>query len=184
MRRLTDHARNYSEYRSTLRAAQPPCLPFLGIFLTDLTFCLEGNPSHRTSPLDPSLRLINFDRYQVRLQRVRNDTDARPQKLSRIISDLQRFQAPYPLAESPELQLWLSQTLASVPGGDIDRLYRRSLMIEPRAGGDATHALAVASAPVTMMPTGSRVAADLFAWRSNGAPSPLMAPSRSTGVAV
>ena len=66
LRRLTDHARNYSEYRATLRAAQPPCLPFLGIFLTDLTFCLEGNPSHRASPLDPSLRLINFDRYQVR----------------------------------------------------------------------------------------------------------------------
>lgn len=66
LRRLTDHSRNYSEYRQQLRASHPPALPFLGLSLTDLTFCYEGNQASRVSPLDSSLRLINFDRYQVR----------------------------------------------------------------------------------------------------------------------
>ena len=65
LRKVTEHTRNYAEYRARLRAAAPPCLPFLGLYLTDLTFCSEGNPTHRPSPLDPSMRLINFDRYQV-----------------------------------------------------------------------------------------------------------------------
>lgn len=38
---------------------------FLGLYLTDLTFCHEGNPVLRTSPLDAEVRLINFDRYHV-----------------------------------------------------------------------------------------------------------------------
>lgn len=66
LNRAVNHARNYAEYRATLRHCQPPCLPFLGVYLTDITFCHEGNPTHRSSPLEPSLKLINFDRYQVR----------------------------------------------------------------------------------------------------------------------
>lgn len=36
------------------------------LFLTDLIFIFEGNRAERPSPVDPSLRLINFDRYHVR----------------------------------------------------------------------------------------------------------------------
>lgn len=67
LRRATEHSRNYAQYRAAIRSAVPPCLPFLGLYLTDITFCYDGNPSHRPSPLDADLRLINFDRYQVRL---------------------------------------------------------------------------------------------------------------------
>jgi hypothetical protein len=67
LRRSTEHARNYAEYRATIRSAVAPCLPFLGLYLTDVTFCYDGNPSHRPSPVDASLKLINFDRYQVSL---------------------------------------------------------------------------------------------------------------------
>jgi hypothetical protein len=66
LRKATEHSRNYAEYRSRIRNAVPPCLPFVGLFLTDLTFSYEGNPAERPSPVEPSLRLINFDRYQVR----------------------------------------------------------------------------------------------------------------------
>lgn len=66
LNKAVNHSRNYAEYRANLRHAQPPCLPFLGVYLTDITFCHEGNPTHRPSLLEPSLRLINFDRYQVR----------------------------------------------------------------------------------------------------------------------
>jgi len=52
LRRLADHNRNYHEYRSKLRNTAPPAVPFLGLYLTDVTFCREGNPSHRVSPLN------------------------------------------------------------------------------------------------------------------------------------
>lgn len=63
--KFVEHSRNYAQYRSAVRTAVAPCLPFLGLYLTDITFCRDGNPQHRLSPLDSSLRLINFDRYQV-----------------------------------------------------------------------------------------------------------------------
>jgi len=53
LRRLADHCRNYHEYRSKLRNTAPPAVPFLGLYLTDVTFCREGNPSYRDSPLVP-----------------------------------------------------------------------------------------------------------------------------------
>ena len=65
MRKTTECTRNYAEYRAALRQASGPCLPFLGLYLTDITMCSEGNSATRPSPLDPSLQLINFDRYSV-----------------------------------------------------------------------------------------------------------------------
>lgn len=92
LRKATECSRNYADYRATIRSAVAPCLPFLGLYLTDITFCYDGNPSHRTSPLDPNLRLINFDRYQ---------------RIAKIVGDLQRFQQPYNLVEVPEIQSFL-----------------------------------------------------------------------------
>lgn len=92
LRKATECSRNYAEYRSHIRTAVAPCLPFLGIYLTDITFCFDGNPSHRASPLEANLRLINFDRYQ---------------RIARIVSDLQRFQQPFNLIEVPEIQTFL-----------------------------------------------------------------------------
>ena len=79
LRRLADHSRNYHEYRSKLRNTAPPAVPFLGIsgqfnlfhhtergsglYLTDVTFCREGNPSHRASPINASKKLLNFNKY-------------------------------------------------------------------------------------------------------------------------
>ena len=83
LRKLADHARNYHEYRSRLRNTAPPAVPFLGklsfalivveseahgpaypgLYLTDITFCREGNPSHRTSPKAPEKKLLNFNKY-------------------------------------------------------------------------------------------------------------------------
>ncbi|KAJ1883224.1 Ras guanine nucleotide exchange factor bud5 [Coemansia sp. RSA 486] len=48
----SDH--NYANYREMLRRSQPPLLPFLGLYLTDLTFLEDGNPTYRRyeHPLD------------------------------------------------------------------------------------------------------------------------------------
>lgn len=34
-----------------------------GLYLTDITFCREGNPSHRASPLAAEKKLINYSKY-------------------------------------------------------------------------------------------------------------------------
>ncbi|KDN46617.1 ras GEF [Tilletiaria anomala UBC 951] len=144
-RRAVEHTRNFAEYRQKLRQTFPPALPFVGLFLTDLTFCHEGNAPTRASPLDPQKKLINFDRYV---------------KVSRIIGELQRYQVPYNLVEVPEIQSFLRSVLAAVKGGGggsaAEELYRRSLLLEPRAG----------DAQTTTSTTNSSGAKDIFNWKS------------------
>uniref|UniRef100_A0A0W0FV06 Ras GEF n=2 Tax=Moniliophthora roreri TaxID=221103 RepID=A0A0W0FV06_MONRR len=121
MRRLADHSRNYREYRTRLRNTAPPAVPFLGIYLTDVTFCREGNPSHRNSP---DKKLLNFNKYH---------------KLARIVQDMQRFQVPYNLKAIPEVQEYLNFVFQdSRKNGDFHELYRRSLLLEPRQPADPT----------------------------------------------
>lgn len=67
LRKATEHSRNYAQYRARIRDAATPCLPFVGLFLTDVTFCFEGNGKERLSLVDKSIKLINFDRYAVSL---------------------------------------------------------------------------------------------------------------------
>ncbi|ORY81232.1 ras guanine nucleotide exchange factor domain-containing protein [Leucosporidium creatinivorum] len=143
LRKATEHSRNYAEYRAKIRSAVPPCLPFVGLFLTDITMCSEGNPPQRPSPGDPSLRLINFDRYQ---------------KMARIVGDLQRFQVAYNLLEVPEMQAYLGRALEGLAhGGDASSLYRQSLLVEPRDGpsGGASNASSISS----------HHRADIFGWK-------------------
>ncbi|KAI5118083.1 hypothetical protein M0805_009163 [Coniferiporia weirii] len=123
LRRLADHARNYHEYRLRLRNTAPPAVPFLGLYLTDLTFCREGNPSHRASPLAPEKKLLNFNKYH---------------KLARIVQDMQRFQVPYHLKDIPEAQSYLQFCLdrAKKEHGDLEDLYRRSQLLEPKQAAE------------------------------------------------
>lgn len=112
MRKATDLSRNYAAYRQTLKQCTLPCLPFLGLYLTDLTFTEDGNPDTRGNDL------INFDKYS---------------KSSRIILDLQRFQIPYSLIPVPEI---IEYVKASLGAADTDQdLYARSLELEPRERG-------------------------------------------------
>ncbi|ELR16435.1 nucleotide exchange factor RasGEF, putative, partial [Acanthamoeba castellanii str. Neff] len=43
----------FKNYRESLHEASPPCIPYLGVYLTDLTFIEDGNP-------DESEGLVNF----------------------------------------------------------------------------------------------------------------------------
>jgi hypothetical protein len=155
LRKTTEHSRNYAQYRATIRAAVAPCLPFLGLTLTDLTFCQDGNSAERASPLDNSLRLINFDRYQVSWTgHLSNTSDL--SDILRMIRELPRlstmFNASKSLIISPRFPKFrasfrmvsytailelVRSTADSVPtlalkniehGGDPQALYRRSLV--------------------------------------------------------
>ncbi|KAJ3214806.1 hypothetical protein HDU67_001192 [Dinochytrium kinnereticum] len=117
LRKLMDSSRNHSEYRQRLRNATPPCLPFLGLYLTDLTFVADGNPNMRTQ------KLINFDKHV---------------KAYKIITDLQRFQMPFALFEVPEIMQWILAKVKSPSQPSAQELYEQSLRLEPRENEEAT----------------------------------------------
>lgn len=111
IKKATDYSRNYADYRAQLKRATLPCLPFLGLYLTDLTFTDDGNPDTRNG------RLINFDKYA---------------KTARIISDLMRYQVPYEFVEIIEIQGHLFQSIEDRGDKDPQQLYEHSLILEPK----------------------------------------------------
>ncbi|RPB28602.1 ras GEF [Terfezia boudieri ATCC MYA-4762] len=123
LRSVIDVSKNHAVLRARLRGHVPPCLPFLGTYLTDLTFVDVGNPSKRPLTSEDGTttkQLINFDKHT---------------KTARIISELQRFQIPYRITEVPELQQWIDGQVMRIrtsKAGDVQTLYRRSLLLEPR----------------------------------------------------
>lgn len=121
LRSIVDVSRNYAVLRQRLQNHVPPCLPFVGTYLTDLTFVDHGNQSLRTLCTDDNeMEVINFDKHM---------------KTARIISELQRFQLPYRLTEIPELQAWMQNELVRVRSNGettAQTFYRRSLVLEPR----------------------------------------------------
>lgn len=131
-------AKNHTTLRNRLQMHVGPCVPFVGMYLTDLTFVDVGNQSTRLLPEDGMSRqvsVINFDKYL---------------KTARIISELQRFQIPYTLAVVPELQDWLEGQARRVRTSEecsVQNYYRRSLLLEPRkaaqGGTDAAGARAI-----------------------------------------
>ncbi|KAE8145367.1 ras guanine nucleotide exchange factor domain-containing protein [Aspergillus avenaceus] len=114
MRRLMASTKNFGEYRETLHLANPPCIPFFGVYLTDLTFIEDGIPS-----LTPS-ELINFNKRA---------------KTAEVIRDIQQYQnVPYLLQPVPELQDYILSNLQAA--GDVHDMYERSLEVEPRERED------------------------------------------------
>ncbi|KAK4678815.1 Ras guanine nucleotide exchange factor bud5 [Podospora pseudoanserina] len=144
-----DFNQNYKALRARLHDRVPPCLPFLGMFLTDLTFVDVGNPATKTS--DTGLVVINFDKHT---------------RTAKSIGELQRFQIPYRLTEVADLQEWLSSQIDRVREKDKAGAntqashYRKSLLLEPRE----VQQLRTPVEPPTPAVTGS----GMFAWmRSN-----------------
>jgi son of sevenless-like protein len=45
---LMNNQRSFKVYRDTLAAQTPPCIPYLGVYLTDLTFIEDGNHDYLT----------------------------------------------------------------------------------------------------------------------------------------
>ncbi len=74
---------NYSKLRGALRTLSPPCVPYLGVFLTDLTFMNDGNP-------DEIKGLVNLDKRR---------------RVANTIREIQQYQnTPYSFTEVPIIQ--------------------------------------------------------------------------------
>ncbi|EPQ63365.1 Bgt-5131 [Blumeria graminis f. sp. tritici] len=115
MRRLMGSTKNFGEYRESLHLANPPCIPFFGVYLTDLTFIEDGIPS-----IIKKSTLINF---------------AKRAKTAEVIRDIQQYQnAQYPLQSVPELQEYILSNMQAA--SDVHEMYERSLAVEPRERED------------------------------------------------
>lgn len=111
MRTLIASTKNFGQYREELHAAMPPCIPFLGVYLTDLTFIEDGIAS-----VVKNTELINFTKRT---------------KTAEVIRDIQQYQnVPYLLNPVPELQDWMLENMERAK--DVHEMYNRSLAIEPR----------------------------------------------------
>jgi len=123
LKTITDVGRNYAVLRQRLQNHVAPCIPFVGIYLTDLTFVDVGNGTTRQLPGESgqdSVSVINFDKHM---------------KTAKIIGQLQSFQVPYRLAVVPEMQDWMDSQILRMRSSDqanVQSYYRRSLFLEPR----------------------------------------------------
>ncbi|GAM82902.1 hypothetical protein ANO11243_008880 [Dothideomycetidae sp. 11243] len=118
LKEVTDFARNFAALRQKVKVAKGPCVPFLGVFLTDLTFADAGNSSTRAmteaEAAGEGPRVVNFDKYM---------------RLATILETVQGLQMPYHIQETPYVQEWLKVQLGNVRRSQIHEL---SLRIEPR----------------------------------------------------
>ncbi|XP_041937314.1 ras-specific guanine nucleotide-releasing factor 2 isoform X2 [Alosa sapidissima] len=99
----------FKNLRETLKNCNPPCVPYLGMYLTDLAFIEEGTPNFTEEGL------VNFSKMRM---------------ISHIIREIRQFQqTPYRIEHQPKVtQFLLDKTLVM----DEDTLYELSLKIEPR----------------------------------------------------
>lgn len=105
--RLMSNEGSYKTYRGALFQARPPCLPYLGVYLTDLTFIEDGNPDYVNE-------LINFSKRSL---------------IYTVIAKIQQFQL-LPYNFYPIHQIW--EYIKRFPSMEEAELYSTSLKIEPR----------------------------------------------------
>eukprot|EP00026_Physarum_polycephalum_P009856 Phypoly_transcript_09993.p1 GENE.Phypoly_transcript_09993~~Phypoly_transcript_09993.p1 ORF type:complete len:442 (+),score=94.76 Phypoly_transcript_09993:72-1328(+) len=108
---------SFIKYRSILRNTTPPCMPYVGVHLSDLVFVDEGNPDTITSN---SCTLVNFSKYHL---------------IHKVISDTLQYQHTtyQSIAPVPYIQSFLRNL---TPPLEKD-LYAISLLREPRGASKA-----------------------------------------------
>lgn len=112
---LLQSTKNFSEYREMIHNLDPPCVPFLGVYLTDLVFIDDGNPD-----LLRSTPFINFGKHR---------------KTFEVVKEIGVYQSkPYVLAPVHGIQRFIKDNL--VESQRENELYERSLQLEPRQQRD------------------------------------------------
>lgn len=114
MNKLMNSSRNFNEYRDVLKfIGSEPCVPFFGVFLSDLTFVFHGNPDYLLN----RTRMLNF---------------AKRAKTCDIVSGIDRFKnAGYNFLEVVEIQKYLDAWFEKCPS--IEEQYQLSLALEKKS---------------------------------------------------
>eukprot|EP01133_Synstelium_polycarpum_P008684 gene8684-10202_t len=114
---------SFKNYRMRVMNSSPPCLPYLGVHLTDLTF-MEENPDLISIEVAPNRRvdLINFTKRTL---------------VFKVISLVQQYQQlSYNIQPVHQIQDYLLNIKSDYKGQSLDLyqqdLYRESLRREPR----------------------------------------------------
>ncbi|XP_048187514.1 ras-specific guanine nucleotide-releasing factor 2 isoform X1 [Perognathus longimembris pacificus] len=99
----------FKNLRETLKNCNPPAVPYLGMYLTDLAFIEEGTPNFTEEGL------VNFSKMRM---------------ISHIIREIRQFQqTSYRITHQPKVTQYLLDKALII---DEDTLYELSLKIEPR----------------------------------------------------
>lgn len=104
---------SYRVFRRELEHVVLPCIPYVGVFLTDLTFIEDGNPDMKGD-------LINWDKRKL---------------VHNIIAQIQKFQmVGYNLQKDVIIDRYLQEALnkSSTLYKDDREMYAKSLLLEPR----------------------------------------------------
>ncbi|XP_018899919.1 ras-specific guanine nucleotide-releasing factor 1 isoform X2 [Bemisia tabaci] len=108
----------FRNLRDALHRSDPPCIPYLGIYLTDLSFLEEGTPNFTEDGL------LNFAKMRM---------------IAHVIREIRHFQqVPYKIELIPKAARYLLDPALLL---DDDELYRISLEIEPRTSRLSSAAL-------------------------------------------
>ena len=106
--KLMSSSSSYKNYRDALHNADPPCIPYLGTYLTDLTFIEDGNQDMINDLINMTKRGYYFD----------------------VILEVQQYQLkPYNLQEVYQIQQLIKDPLEFM---EDNPLYKLSLQREPR----------------------------------------------------
>ncbi len=109
---------NYREYRKLLRSADStPCIPYLGAWLTDLTFLAES-PTWIKRDEEGLPRMLNLSKLS---------------KFSGVLASIRNFQQlPYPYQHERQISYYLMAEITNVVVVRDQDLYNLSLELEPR----------------------------------------------------
>jgi len=114
LKELTSHDKAYATLRAAIQSTNPPVIPYLGMYLSDLVFIEEGNPK-KFQPDD----LINY--YRCKL-------------ISTAIKKIQQYQhGSYALEKVESIQVKLLRQVLVCEEADM---YAISSYHEPRDGKD------------------------------------------------
>ena len=118
---LLSSENRYKQLRQHLRQQDPPCVPYLGMYLQDLTLIDEGCATF-ISNADNIARLVNFSKMKM---------------IHQTISEIQALQSVgYNIAVRQQtIETILDRSLAL----DDDAAYKLSLVVEPRQQKQADH---------------------------------------------
>ncbi|XP_047140440.1 ras-specific guanine nucleotide-releasing factor 1 isoform X1 [Hydra vulgaris] len=109
LEKLVSADRSFKQLREAVHLCNPPCVPYLGCYLSDLLFAQEGGPTFDDN------NLVNF---------------AKMSRVSRLVREVKCYQQlPYTFQINDEVMCSLINFGISV---DQDELYNHSLLVEPR----------------------------------------------------
>eukprot|EP01116_Phalansterium_solitarium_P022197 TRINITY_DN723_c0_g2_i5.p1 TRINITY_DN723_c0_g2~~TRINITY_DN723_c0_g2_i5.p1 ORF type:complete len:797 (+),score=345.38 TRINITY_DN723_c0_g2_i5:142-2532(+) len=109
--KITTNKGNFKFYKESLALANPPCIPYLGVYLSALTFIDQGNKDMLPEPAG----YVNMSKRRL---------------ISDVMKEIQQFQQkPYNLTPVLSIVEWMQ----SAEVLDDNESYRQSKIIEPPA---------------------------------------------------